>query len=281
MMEIPFEPRLRADGTLDPACLERMGPDWLADWMRERLSGRDRYFPLDRRADEDPDALIAGWVRSLGSGHPLSVLLAQAARRLLDEARAVTPGVVDFLAPLLHLCQQVSLPAATGWFLEELSVAADRPQEFAARWPERRQRDEILFAALRQAPGWPGAPAQSVWQKLLARPESTTLALSALGSSLEQQLPHLARWWQTCPVAERELELEQFVVEALAGEGQRGVRALLRQAGTLPLDLQMGIDRKLRGLGAKAFFASASDQPTIPAALFRNAGWQRKYLGAL
>jgi len=277
MKEIPFEPHLHADGTLDPTCLERMGPEWVASWMRERLSGRDRYFPLDRRTDEDPETLISGWVRSLGSGHPLSILLSRAARLLLEEARSAAPAVPDFLSPLLHLCQQVALPETTGWFLAELTVAAERPQELAARWPERRQRDEILFAALRQAPGWPGSPARPAWQGLLSQPESTTFALSALGSSLEQQLPYLAIWWRTCPPEEREIELEQFVFEAWSTGGQSGVRELLQKARNLPPDLQAAIDQKLQSLGANAFFASTGGGPRITAAI-QNACWEHKYL---
>src|SRR5256885_2029800 len=83
-----------------------------------------------------------------------------AARLLLDVARSTAPTTPVFVGPLLRLCQRVALPETVDWFLEELRVAAERPQDFAARWPERRQRNEVFFAALRQARGdWPGAPA--------------------------------------------------------------------------------------------------------------------------
>lgn len=145
MTEPIFQPRLQEDGSLDPEPLERMGLDWLTGWMRERLSGRDPWFPIDRRSDEDPDLLIVGLLRRIGSGHPFAALLGSAARRLLEEASAESP----FLHSLLRLCQQVALPATSPWFTTELERLAQSPEDSAVRWPESTLTDEILFAALR------------------------------------------------------------------------------------------------------------------------------------
>src|SRR5438094_222790 len=120
MTESVFEPRLQLDGTLDPECLERMGPDWLANWIRDRLSGRDPWFPLDRRSDEDPESLIVGLLRNLGLGHPLVPLVGQAVRHLFAQAGTAAPSMPAYFRPLLRLCQQVALPPTAPWFLQEL-----------------------------------------------------------------------------------------------------------------------------------------------------------------
>jgi hypothetical protein len=278
MTEPVFQPRLRADGSLDPECLERMGPDWLTGWMRDRLGGRDPWFPLDRRSDEAPETLIVGLVRSLGSGHPLVPLLARAARNLLDEAGAVAPSPPLYLPSLLRLCQQVALPATASWFTAELAMLANRPDVFAVRWPDPDLIDEILFAALRQSPGWPGSPARPAWEVLLERPESATFALSALGSSLEQQVPHLAAWWKACPREERDLELSQLVFEALTTEGEDTLRSVLAQTPSLPRDLQRAIDRELRAHGAKPAFAGAKRRTKSVWDPLKDSGLRREIL---
>ena len=224
MTEPLFEPRLLTDGSLDPDSLERMGPDRLTDWMRNRLGGRDPWFPLDRRSDEDPEMIYVGLLRGIGSGHPLVPLLGRAARRLLDEAAAAAPSSPPWFRPLLRLCQQAALPATGAWFAAELERLAEKPESFASRWPERDLAGEILFAALRQSPGWPGSPARPAWEALLARPETTTFALSALGTSLQQQVAHLRAWWEACPQEERDLELSQLIFEALTAEGAEAAR---------------------------------------------------------
>jgi hypothetical protein len=271
MTEPTFQLRLRADGRLDPESLERMGPDRLTSWMRERLSGYDPWLPLDRRSDEDPETLIVGLVRDLGSGHPLVPLLGRAARHLLDEILSA-PSPPPYLASLLRLCQQVALPPTGSWFTAELKELAQKP-EVLADWPPGLA-DEVLFAALRQSPGWPGSPARSTWEALLRRPESATFALSALGTSLQQQVPHLAVWWRACPRDERDRELEQLVFEAVTVEGPEAARILLAQAPSLPPDLKSAIDRELRAQGARPAFASAGKPPNS----LKNSGWRRDLL---
>jgi hypothetical protein len=278
MTELVFQPRLRADGSLDPECLERMGPDWLTDWMRERLSGNDPWFPIDRRSDEDPETLIVGLLRGIGSAHPLVPLWGRAARRLLEESEAAGPHPPVFFRSLLRLCQQVALPATGAWFTKELETLAERPDDFAVRWPDSDLTAEILFAALRQSPGWPGTPARSAWEALLSRPESTTFALSALGTSLQEQASHLAVWWQTCPEEERDLELSQVIVEALAAEGEDELRQVLSQAPSLPSDLQEAVDRELRSHGARPLFASVNRRSQSVLRSLEGSGLRREFL---
>jgi hypothetical protein len=277
MTEPLFEPRLQPDGTLDPECLERMGPDWLAGWIRDRLSGRDPWFLIDRRSDEDPESLIVGLLRNLGLAHPLVPLMGQAARRLLVQAGQVSPPAPSYLHPLLRLCQQVALPATGPWFLAELKSLAEQPENFAALWPEGGLADEILFAALRQAPGRPGAPARPYWQALLNRPESTTLALTALGTSLQEQVSHLAIWWSVCPREERNLELSQLIFEALIA-GEEEARAILGKAASLPPDLRAAIDRELEAQGARPAFAAPKRVAKSSSKFLEDAGLRREVL---
>ncbi|HEX4960691.1 MAG TPA: hypothetical protein VF173_07615 [Thermoanaerobaculia bacterium] len=277
MSEPLFEPRLRADGSLDPECLERMGPDWLAGWLRERLSGRDPWFPLDRRIDEDPEALLVGILRGVGSGHPLVPLVGHAIRRLLDDALAEAPSPSPWFRPLLRLCQQKALPLTASWFAAELDALARYPEAFAGRWPDRELADGILFAAIRQSPGWPGSPARPIWKVLLTRPETATFALSALGTSLHQQVSHLAAWWQACPEDERDLELGQLIFVALRTEGEDETRAVLSRTLSLPRDLQEAIDRRLRANGARPVFLARSHRKPLLSSFQANPGFDRRY----
>lgn len=261
MSEPLFQPRLKADGRLDPECLEPMSPDWLAGWLRERFSGRDPWFPLDRRSDEDPETLIVGLLRDLGSGHPLVPRMGRAARRLLDEAKAAAPSPPPWFRPLLRLCQQTALPPTGSWFTAELETLAEQPETFAGRWPEREMVDEILFAGLRQSPGWPGNPARPAWKTLLARPETTTFAFAALGTSLRQQVSHLAVWWEACPQDEREIELSQLIFAAVNAEGPDQARDILSRARSLPPELRYAIDQELQSNGARPVFISGWQPP--------------------
>lgn len=278
MTEPIFEPRRRADGTLDPECLEQMGPDWLTGWMRERLSGRDPWFPLDRRSDEDPESFIVGLLRGLGLGHPLVPLLGRAALRLLEEAAAAAPSPPSFLRSLLRLCQQTALPATAAWFAAELETLAARPEIFASRWPERALADEILFGALRQSPGWPGSPARPAWETLLAQPETTTFALSALGTSFQEQVSHLAVWWEACPQDEREIELSQLIFAAVNAEGPDEARDVLAQARSFPPELRHAIDRELQANGARPVFTVRARRSPRGSSLQANPGFDRPYL---
>jgi hypothetical protein len=254
-----------------------MGPDWLANWIRDRLSGRDPWFPIDRRSDEDPESLIVGLLRNLGLGHPLVPLVGQAVRHLLVQAGTAAPSVPGYLRPLLRLCQQVTLPPAGPWFLQELKSLAEQPEGFAARWPEEGLINEILFAALRQASGRPESPARAYWESLLNRPQSTTLALSALGSSLQEQVSHLAVWWSVCPREERELELSQFIFEAVT-EGEEEARAILGRVSSLPPDLRAAIDRELEVQGARSVFASSKPVARRSSEILKDAGLRREIL---
>lgn len=275
MTEFLFEPRFRSDGTLDPECLERMGPDWLTSWIRDRLSGLDPWFPIDRRSEEDPESLIVGLLRNLGLGHPLVALVGLAVRRLLVQAGAAVPSAPLYFLPLLRLCQQVALPPTAPWFLEELKNLAKQPEKFAARWQNEGLVDEMLFAALRQAPGRPETPSRPFWEALLSRPGSATLALSALGTSLQEQVSHLAVWWRSCPRQDRNLELSQLIFEALT-EGEEEARAILGKASSLPADLRIAIDRELEAQGARPVFHLP--QVKQSSKILKDAGLRREYL---
>ena len=265
MTEPLFQPRLREDGSLDPEPLERMGLDWLTGWMRERLSGLDPWFPIDRRSDEDPDLLIVGLLRRIGSGHPLAALLGSVARRLLEEASAES----SYFRSLLRLCQQVALPATSPWFTAQLERLSRSSEDFTDL------TNEILFAALRQAPGWPGSLSRPYWEKLLLLPQSATLALASFGTSLEQQASHLAAWWRVCPREERDLELSQLIFGALTIEGEEVVRAVLGKTSSLPSDLRQAIDRELLANGKRPLFSQASRHSSLRREIWKNSGQRR------
>jgi hypothetical protein len=194
---------------------------------------------------------------------------------LLAQAGTMAPSTPAYFRPLLRLCQQVALPPTAPWFLQELKSLAEQPESFAARWLEEGLSNEIFFAALRQAPGRPGSPARAHWESLLNLPESTTLALSALGTSMQEQVSHLATWWSACPHEERELELSQLIFEALT-EGEEEARAILGNA-SLPSDLRVAIDRELEAQGSRPVFSS-SKRASRQSNFLNDAGLRREYL---
>src|SRR4051812_2423885 len=113
-----FRPTVRTDGTLDPYCFTRAGARFVRDWLRERLSNHDPYFPVDKKSGEDPDSLVVAVVREGGPQHPATRLIARAVKQLLTESRNLAPPVPQYFKSLVQLCQQVPLPEASTWFVE-------------------------------------------------------------------------------------------------------------------------------------------------------------------
>lgn len=124
---------------------------------------------------------------------------------------------------------------------------------------------------------WPGNPARPAWEALLTRPESATHALSALGTSLEQQASHLTKWWRACPPEERELELRQLVFEALTTEGEPTARDILGRVSGLPADLRHAIDRELQTNGARPL-APRERRSSSGLNSLKEAGFRREHL---
>lgn len=224
-----FSPALREDGTFDPDSLERAGLRWVTAWVKGRLSGRDLYFPIDRRGGEDPEALVVAILRDAGTAHPATDLIARALLALLDEARACAPEIPPYLKPALRICQQVRLPQASSWFTEELKALANDPEAMESRWGEKVVR-EILYAASLQAPGLPQAASHASWLVLLRVPRYATLAWVGLGTSFSQRVIYLAEWWQACTPANRRAELDHFIFMGLKVEGEEGIRHILKSS---------------------------------------------------
>jgi hypothetical protein len=224
-----FTPTLREDGTFDPDSLERAGLRWVTAWLKGRLSGKDPYFPIDRRGGEDPEALVVAILRDAGTAHPATDLIARALLALLDETRTCAPEIPPYLKPALRICQQVRLPQASSWFTGELKALANDPEAVEARWGEKVVR-EILYAASLQAPGLPHAASHESWLALLRVPRYATLAWVGLGPSFAQQVAHIADWWQACPADKRQAEVNHFVFMGLKSEGEEEVRRIVRSA---------------------------------------------------
>ncbi len=237
-----FTPTLREDGTFDPDCLERAGLRWVTAWLKGRLSGKDPYFPVDRRGGEDPEALVITILRGAGTAHPATDLIARALLALLDEARAGAPDIPPYLKPALRICQQVRLPQASSWFTEELKALADESEAVEARWGEKIVR-EILYAASLQAPGLTQAASHESWWSLLSIPRYATLAWVGLGQSFPQRMSYIVDWWNACPAAKRNAEIDHVIFMGLKTEGDEEARLVVKSVSAQwPHDLKSAVD---------------------------------------
>jgi hypothetical protein len=277
-----FRPTVRDDGSLDPGCLERAGARFVKDWLRDRLGERDPYFPIDTRSGEDPEALVVGLVRDAGTHDAATRLISRAAKDLLSEGRALAPAVPFYFMPLLRLCQQVLLPETSGWFVEELRRLVEHPGESEAKWGNQEDIEQIVYAALIQAPGLPQSASHLLWRTLLERAAYCTVALLALGSSFELRLTHMRTWWRTCISEERDREVRQIIYEALRNEGEDRVRnALISATETLSNDLQSALDAALRANGMGVVFARQQPQPSRDGGhifAIQNAALRREFI---
>ncbi len=274
-LEPNFELLQREDGSLDPACLERMGERWIARWLRERLGGRDPYILIDRRTDEDPEALVVDLLRQEGPSRTCSLAVARAAIALLDEARRTAPEIPAYFPALLRLCEQVRMTPTSTWFLDELTALSQDPAAAESRWGSAEIIEEILFAARRQIPGFPESPAHEIWMVLLRQPRFSTLALLGLGTSFARLVAHLPVWWRACPPDERSRELGKIVFQALTTEGEDTVRSAIATAGPAwQPELKAAVDRELRANGLTGSFGRA--RLAAHASATRNAGWRRE-----
>lgn len=285
MSHVEFTPSLRDDGSLDPECLENAGQRWIKNWLKARLSGSDPYFPIDRRSDEDPDALIVGILRENGLGHPASALVCRAVSRLLAEAGGKAPKLPSYFRGCIRLCQRVHLPQTNAWFTEQIAEFAKAHARTEQRWGGYEQAKEILFAGIVQAPGLPEAASSRSWERLLSTPRYATLALLSLSQSFSQQVSYLVRWWQSCPPAERQAELHQMMFTALKGEDEENLASIFDSAASsYPADLKAAINRALTANGASAVFTDGVRQLSLVNSIggaISKAGHRRELLPEL
>jgi hypothetical protein len=262
MSRKPFRPVLNPDGTLDPSCFVMAGLRWVEGWLAARLARNDPYFPVDTRADEDPEAFVAAILTDAGLEHPGSALIARAALRLLDKARAQAPREPHYFQALLGLCQRVPLPYAGSWFTEELERLARDPEGTERHWGGYEHTKEIVFAAMVQSPGLRTAASRPSWLALMKTPKYATLALLGLKGSAEERFSHLNVWWRHCPSEDRERELDQMMfTELKMSEGRNGsttVQSILRSVGwAYPRDLKDAINHALKENGGEPAFNGA------------------------
>lgn len=288
MSEPTFRPIFRDNGRLDPAAFEVMGDHWLEQWLRARLSGSDPHFPIDTRWDEDPEGLVVALLRDAGAVHPASTAIGRAVLRLLDEARrlvrredivagapAPNGNVPEYFDSLLGLCQQVRMGQTLSWFREELQEIARDPQAAQRRWGDLETVREILFAAVVQAPARTTSEAHESWTTLLRQPEFTSLALVALGKTLEQKLPYLAQWWSACPPDWRSRELKYMIGRAVDRDEPMG---FLLAGASLPSDLRQAIEREARSHGDPVVGEPTQHPSEGVLPFMSNAGWRREFL---
>jgi len=261
MNQKEFKPVFRGDGTIDPQCIEQAGLRWVKTWLARRLSGDDPFVPLDKRVDEDPDALIVGLLRDAGLAHPSSALISKAVLSLLDQSAERAPDVPPYFGNTLRLCQQVRIPDASVWFTDQLTKIAKAPARMEKHWGGIEKTKEILYAAVVQSPGLPSAASLKAWQTLLKVSQYTTLALAGLSRSFDDQVHHMKSWWRNCSPEERELELNQMVFTGLKTDGEKTVLAILKTSGeSFTSDLKDAINRALTENGAhRAYSDSGGD----------------------
>lgn len=258
-----FRPALREDGTFDPDSLERAGLRWVRSWLKARLSGSDPFFPVDKRWDEDPEALIVDILRDAGLEHNGTSLVARAVLDLLEEASA-SGEVPAYFKPAVRICQRVRLPLTSSWFLKELQSLAKDPEAVEARWGEKLVR-EILYAAIHQVPGLPQSPSFQDWKALLRVPRYSTLAWLGLGQIFALRLGYLKDWWMVCPASMRQREIDQTIYVGLKNQGEEVIQTLLVAAAVdWPSDLKASVDLALQRHGAAPLFSREGKRQVQP-----------------
>lgn len=282
MKQKEFKLAFRDDGTIDPECIEQAGLRWVKTWLARRLAGDDPFMPLDKRVDEDPDALIIGLLRDAGLAHPASSLISKAILSLLDQSAKSAPNVPPFFSNTLRLCQQIRIPYTSTWFTDQLRQIAKDPKRTEKRWGGVEKTKEIIYAGAVQSPGLPSAASKKAWQALLKIPQYATLALAGLCRSFEDHVAHMKTWWRTCPAEERELELNQILFTALKTESEKAVLAILRSSGeSFPADLKGAINRALRENGSRVAFSDSVEEKYSREALWgaiTGAGQKPEYV---
>lgn len=222
-----IQPQFRSDRTVCLSSFENSGDRSIHNWLRQRLEGHDRYFPIDTRVGEDPDRLVLSVLRDAGPSHPVSMSIARGLLSLLDEARTAAPQVPAFFGNLLRICQQERVSLLSSWFTEEVEYIADHSSKGLDRWGQWGTVEEILHAAVLQAPGLLTAASRDNWLRLLRQPRYSTIALYALGRLFPERLLHLNEWWKNCPEDERYRDLDEVIFTGLKTEGAEKLRSLL------------------------------------------------------
>jgi len=282
MKQKEFKLTFRDDGTIDPQCIEEAGLRWVKTWLARRLSGDDPFVPLDKRVDEDPDALVVGLLRDAGLAHPASSLVSKAILSFLDQSAKRAPDLPPFFSNTLRLCQQVRIPDTSPWFTDQLAQIAKAPVRAEKHWGGIERTKEIIYAAAVQSPGLPSAASKKVWQALLKISQYATLALAGLCRSFEDQVAHMKSWWRTCPAEERVLELNQMLFTGLKTESEKAVLGILKSSGeSFPTDLKEAINHALRENGSRVVFSDSVEEKYSREALWgaiTGAGQRAEYV---
>lgn len=274
MKKQEFVPRFTKDKRLDPASFSDGGDHAVEAWLKQRLSGHDPVLPLDKRLDEDPEALLAGIVRSCGYQHPGVQVIGRVVRNLLKKAPQSPKNKPGYWEPLLRLCEQVTLPYVSDYFAEELGHFAKELSKFEKHLGGEAMGRRFAFAALRQASSFDPENSSSPWLALLKQPAYCTIALMGLGPSFAARVKHLPTWWGACPAQKRERELAFLLRNALStAEDEASVLNILRSGGnSFSMDLKYALNQALKANNATEAFSGHSSVTTPRYNAIHNAG---------
>lgn len=280
MKKQEFVPRFTKDKRLDPASFSDAGDHAVEAWLKQRLSGHDPFLPLDKRLDEDPEALLVGIVRSCGCQHPGVQVIGRVVGNLLKKTPQSAQKMPGYWGPLLRLCEQVTLPYVSDYFSAELGHFSNEPGKIEKHLGGEAMGRRFAFAALRQAPSFDPENSSSPWLALLKQPAYCTIALMGLGPSFAARVKHLPTWWGACPVQKRERELVYLLRNALStAEDEVSVLNILRSGGnSFSMDLKHALNRSLKANNATEAFSSPSCVTTPRYNAIHNAG--HRYEGA-
>ncbi|MCX7049794.1 MAG: hypothetical protein NTX50_30470 [Candidatus Sumerlaeota bacterium] len=252
-----FRIRLNPDGTLNPDCIQEAGQVWVKHWLQERLSGFDPYFPIDHRYGGDPEALVAAFLRDMGSGHVSFELISRVVLDLLKSAFSIErkKKAAPWLENTLRLCQQVVLPMTKDWFVNQLKSLSENPAQYEKSHGGYEISKEILYAAIRQAPGIEGSSTRVCWERLLDETKYASLALAGLFLDFPGKLTYLKRWWKA-GAKTPEQELDYMIYSALRSDPDKEkIRRAIAEAKRqyqYPEDLVEQINKALQSNGINA-----------------------------
>jgi hypothetical protein len=229
---------------------------WNADdvrqWLLERLDSRDTVLRQDRKADEDPDTVLIGFLQRRGITDPAAVKLGTGFRDLLRDLEQSRPTVESYHVATLRVCQQVYIPRTTAWFQKQLALITSSSKATYGEFDEM-----ILRGAVVQVSGSQNPRARELWLMLLVRQSTSTIALHGLARTWLQQVQYLESWWNSETAAVRERELRHLLGAACREMTPVDVVSRCRENTVAwPQSLKDAIDRSLSLLGYTRPFRS-------------------------
>jgi hypothetical protein len=209
-------------GRLDVRALEQdLSEELLRQWLRDRLRGRDPYWPVDHDNLETPEQVFIDLWHRASPGSMFRELLGRVCRELLQEAWA-SRRRARWHAPLLSLVAAIQPPHCAGILNSIVSSIASATDHTDTKTDRR-----WLFAAAAYRP--PQPELVPVWRDLLQHPEYGTVAYRALARDPELGISFLPAYWSALPEEHRSLLFER-AVQRIAGEVEQPLERLRHRA---------------------------------------------------